>query len=561
MDRARAALARRRSALYLLGGLPLVFLLLFFVYPLLTLFIVAFQPEGQPDLSSFWTLVTSAYYRETAWFTLWQAALSTALTIGLALPCAFVFARYSFPGKGLLLSLSTLPFVLPTVVVAAAFSALVGPRGLLNQVLISLFRLETAPIQLEQTLTLVLIAHVFYNFPIALRLISGYLANQSPRVDEAARVLGAASWAVWWRVRLPLLRPALFASALLIFIFTFTSFGVVLLLGGPRYATLEVEIYRQATSLLNLPMAAALSIVQIGFMLVLMVVYTRLQRGQTADLSTSRVVARRPRTTRERLTVLITILFTAVLLFVPLIALVARAFTTSDGFGFDYFTLLNRNPRGSVLAVPPAEALGNSLQYAGATVMFALVLGISAAYLIARTPRRASLLLDALLMLPLATSAVTLGFSFILALDEPPLNLRTSIIIIPVAHTLVALPFVVRSVLPALRAIPPRVREAAQVLGAAPLAVFQRVEVPIIARAVVVGATFAFTVSMGEFGATAFLARPDAPTIPIVIARLLGQPGATNYGQALAMSAILLAVCAVGFLLIERARTLGIGEF
>ncbi|RME97675.1 MAG: iron ABC transporter permease, partial [Chloroflexi bacterium] len=167
---------------------------------------------------------------------------------------------------------------------------------------------------------------------------------------------------------------------------------------------------------------------------------------------------------------------------------------------------------------------------------------------------------DAIFMLPLAASAVTLGFGFIVALNKPPLNLRTSPLLVVIAHTLVALPFVVRSLLPAMRSIQPVLREAAAVLGASPGRVWREVDLPIIRRALLVGAVFAFTISMGEFGATLFVARPDTPTMPVAIFRFLSQPGALNYGQALAMSVLLMLVCAAGFLLIERFRV-GNSEF
>lgn len=547
-----------RHVKWLLFALPLLFLALFFFYPLLSIFGVSLAPQGQLDLSGFTELVTSPYYRNTLWFTIWQAALSTVLTLALAIPGAYAFARFRFPGKSLLLSLATLPFVLPTVVVAAAFSALIGQNGVLNEALVNLFGLSTPPIQLERTLTIILIVHVFYNYAIALRIISSTWANQSPRMEEAARVLGANGWRVWWEIRLPLLRPALLAAALLVFIFTFTSFGVVLILGGPRFATLEVEIYRQATALFNLQVAAALSLVQVGMMFALMIVYTRLQRQASGDLQSAQVVERAPQTARERAFVLANVGLMVVLLLTPLAALALRSFTGEDGLTTRFYSLLDSNPRGSVLFVPPIEAVGNSLRYALATTLLAVTLGLASAYLL---NRRGARWLDAVFMLPLATSAVTLGFGFIIALDEPPLNLRTSPVLIPLAHTLVAMPFVVRSVLPALRAISPSTRGAAQVLGASPFNVWRLIDLPLISRGLIVGATFAFTVSMGEFGATVFVARPDTPTMPVVIFRLLGQPGAANYGQALAMSTILMAVCAVSFLLIERLRKLGIGEF
>jgi thiamine transport system permease protein len=164
-------------------------------------------------------------------------------------------------------------------------------------------------------------------------------------------------------------------------------------------------------------------------------------------------------------------------------------------------------------------------------------------------------------MLPLGTSAATLGLGYLLALSTPQLaGLRTSPWLVPLLHTLVALPFVIRALLPALRARSPRQREAAAMLGAPPLQSWLRVELPQIFPALATGALFAFTVSLGEFGATLLVARPDAPTLPVMIFRFLGQPGAANYGQALALSTILMLVTAAAFLVLERVRPPG-GEF
>jgi thiamine transport system permease protein len=164
-------------------------------------------------------------------------------------------------------------------------------------------------------------------------------------------------------------------------------------------------------------------------------------------------------------------------------------------------------------------------------------------------------------MLPLGTSAVTLGLGFLLVFNRPPLDLRASPLLVPLAHSLVALPFVVRTLQPALGAIPARLREAAAALGASPLRVWREIDLPILSRAVLASATFAFTISLGEFGATSFLARPEYPTLPIAIARFLGQPGGLNYGQALAMSTLLMIVCSAGILLIERLQLPGEGGF
>ena len=554
----------RKLLWYGLLLVPLIFLSIFFFYPLSSIFSYSLIDEGQLDISGFITLATRSLYIETLIRTTWQAILSTVFTIALALPSAYVFTRYRFRGKSLLLSLSTLPFVLPTVVVATAFMALIGPRGFLNEWLVSLFMLDEAPIQLRGTLEIIIIVHVFYNYAIALRMIASYWANQSAHIEEAAQVLGASGKDLWLRIRLPILQPAIFAAFILVFIFTFTSFGVVLILGDLQFMTLEVQIYYQAQNLFNLPLAAALSLVQIVTMLLMMTLYTRLQqRIATSNLQSSQNVAKAVKTWREKVYLFINLAIMIVLLFTPLLALIMRSFIRDGSFTVLYYQRLAQLDDGSVLAISPLDATINSLKVASITTIIAVGLGLITAYLIAgrNRPKWVSQILDPVFMLPLATSAVTLGFGFTIALDEPPLDLRASWWIIPIAHTLIAIPFVIRSVLPAIRAIPDNLYEASAILGASPFRTWWFVELPLISRGLIVGATFAFTVSMGEFGASLFVVRANSATMPLIIYRLLGQPGINNYGQALAMSSLLMLVCAVSFVAIERIRQAGIGEF
>ena len=546
--------------------LPLVFLLLFYFYPLFSILSISFAPEGRLSLAALGRVFGTPYYLRVLWFTTWQAALSTLLTVGLALPGAYIFARYQFPGKALVQALTTIPFVLPTMVVALAFTALLGPRGLVNAVLMGFLGLDRPPLNLQHTLAVVLLAHVFYNYTVVLRMVGNYWGNLDPRLEEAARMLGAGRWRAFRQVTLPLLIPAIGAAALLVFIFCFTSFGVILVLGGPRFATLEVEIYRQTIQYLNLPLAAALSVIQILFTLGLMAVYTRLQERvtQPLELRPRRTTQRWPRHWRDWLIVSVNVGLMFALLVTPLAALAVRSLSSKGDASLDSYRQLFENPRGSAFYVPPVAAVRNSVGFALATMAFSVTLGLMAASVLddrASNLKGVPRLLDPVFMLPLGTSAVTLGLGYIVALDEPPLNLRTSPLLVILAHTLVALPFVVRSVLPALRAIDPRLRDAAKALGASPWRVWREVDLPIVARAVLVGAVFAFTISMGEFGATSLIARPERPTMPVAIYRFLGRPGAANYGQALAMSTLLMCVCALGFLAIERFRVGQIGEF
>jgi thiamine transport system permease protein len=208
-------------------------------------------------------------------------------------------------------------------------------------------------------------------------------------------------------------------------------------------------------------------------------------------------------------------------------------------------------------ALSPGQAIGNSLLYAAIATIIATGVGLAAARII---ERRGGGWLDTALMLPLGVSAVTIGFGFLLALDQP-FDLRGSFILVPLAHALVATPFVVRAALPLLRSIRPELREAARVLGASPALVWKEIDFPIIARALAVGAGLAAVVSLGEFGATSFVARPASVTVPTLIFRLLGRPGTSSFGTAMALAVILAAMTASLVLLIDRLRGSEAGTF
>ncbi len=542
---------------FLLAAPPLIFLGIFYFYPLLSIFKLSFSPQGAWEWSRLEKLISTPYYGRVLWFTAWQAALSTAITLAAALPAAHVFARYDFKGKHVVKNLLTVPFVLPTVVTAAAFKALLGSGGIVNTFLTGVFGLESAPIRIDHTVWFFLLAHVFYNYTVVLRIVGGFWERLPEDLSEAARMLGASGFKTFRTVVLPLLAPSILAASVLVFVFCFTSFGVVLILGGPRLATLEVEIYRQAVHLFNLPMAAALSIVQILFTFACMAVYAHFERRTGVSLMPSMGAGkglRRAISRREKTAIRATLAFLAILLGAPLAALVARSVATETGLSFSYYAALFSNRTDSILFVPPFRAILNSLGFAAGTAVLALLLGcFSAAYLAGDKKDRGALL-DPLFMLPLSTSAVTLGFGFVVALDEPPLNLRASIFLPAIAHAMVAFPFVLRSILPAWRSIPESLREAAAMLGASPWMVWRNVDWPILGRALAAGAVFAFAVSMGEFGAAVFVVRPDTPTMPLAIYRFLSRPGPVNYGQAMAMSTILMVTTAAGFLVLEKMQ-------
>lgn len=542
MDADRAAVSGRAWRV-LRVAIPLGFIGVFFVWPVAAIIGRSLSAGALGDV------LTDPGLRHVALFTLWQAVVATLLTLAVGMPAAYVVARYEFPGRRLFRAFVTVPFVLPTVVVATAFLVLFRPGGVLSF------------LGWQRGVGPMLVAEVFFNVAVVVRAVGGFWANLDPRRTDAARVLGASRWRAFREVTLPLLGPPIAAAASIVFLFTFTAFGVVLLLADPAHATLEVEIYRRGVELFDLPTAAALALVQMVAVISLLIVLGRMQerRAVTQQLVAARDTARRPRG-RERLLVGAVLAVTIAFLGGPLAVLAVDSARVGGHWSLAAYRALGSSASTDTLFVPATTALRNSLGFAALAAVIAVVIGGLASVAIASRPGRATRAMDTLLMLPLGTSAVTVGFGFLVALDRWPLDLRAKTILVPIAQSVVAIPFVIRAVVPALRSIDPRLRDAAAMLGAAPARVWREVDFPIALRAFTVGFGFAAAVSLGEFGATLFVARPDSPTIPIAISRFLARPGALNVGQAMAMSTILMFVTGVIVLAIEHVRVRQLGE-
>ena len=542
MDPDGPALRRARNWRVLLPLLPAgVMLVVFVAYPLQEILRESFRREGGIE-----PLFEGTYYLERAWFTTWQAAASAAITLVFALPLAWLLACHDFPGKRTLEAVTMVPFVLPTIVVAVAFTALLGPAGVANDVLMRLPGIDEPPIQLLNTLWAILLAHVFYNVALAARIIATGWRGIDTQLEDSAAMLGAGPLARFRRVTLPLLRNSVLAAGSLVFLFCFTSFGVVLILGGTSYSTIETEIYRESLFLFRLPVAAALAILQMVVTFAAIAVNTRLQNAASQRTSERRTTQF---TRNSAIAAGAVVLLVVLVTLAPMAALVERSVHAPDGYTTRYYTMLDDNVRGSVLFVAPIQAVRNSVTFALFVVAVALPVGTLAAVGAVRSRSR---LAEMLLQAPLGVSAVTLGLGFLITFDSPPLNLRESPALIVFAHSMVAIPFVTRALAARLRSIDPALRDAAAMLGAGPVASFLRVELPLLRGALVVAAVLSFAASMGEFGATLLISQPEYPTIPVAIFRYLGQPGAVNYGQALAMASVLMAVTSVAFFLVDR---------
>ncbi len=522
----------RRSALFLI---PLLFLLFFFAYPVASLLYLglwngSFTPE--------YLLEAFSRYGGVIRFTVYQAFLSALLTLAIGLPGAYIIGNYSFRGKSAIKAISTVPFILPSIIVVIGFIGLFGRDGLINHML-EPFGIR---ISILYSLWAILLAHSFYNFPIVMRMVGSSWENLDSSYEDAAASLGAGPINRFFRITLPLLAPSIISAFTLVFAYCFMSFAIVLILGGAAYATIEVEIYFLATVLIQPHMASALALIQIGMSAVFIWIYTHFGRQ---GASGSRSLGK-PHGRAEKAVVLTYSAFAALLILGPMLTVVYYSFLTGWGGSFTlrWYSLLFSDRATSVLGIGLGSVIRNSLLFAFAAVLISVPMGLISA-LIASRHRSWT----AALMIPVAVSSVTLAWAYVSAFLGT--SLYGSWAIIALAHSVIAFPLVFRSIYNSASAMDDSVTEAARTLGAGPLKAFIHAELPQLKPGIMVGATFAFAISMGEFGATLLLYRPEYTTIPIAIYRILGTRA---FGSAAAMSVMLMLIATASFLLIDRVN-------
>ncbi|MFP7707742.1 ABC transporter permease [Trueperella sp. LYQ141] len=459
--------------------------------------------------------------------TLFMALAATGGSILLGIPGAYVLYRLDFPGQRLLRALVSVPFALPTIVVGIAFRVLLdsdGPLGFLGW---------------QESTVAVIAAMIFFNYCVVVRSV-GTMWQGLGDLAVAARTLGASPCRAFLTVTLPQLGPAIAASGALVFLFCSTSFGIVSALGRPGYGTLESEIYIQTKVYMNFPVAAVLSVLQLLFVVFALIL------SSVLSARTERYAPQRVRPRQMARSDLPAVVITAgMLLFLaaPMISLVLGSLHAADGWGMHNYRVLHLAGSGFAGGTSVLSALNHSIKIAWDAAIIAVIVGIIVAFAGSRRPRSRLLsllqrLADTFILLPLGISAVTVGFGFLITWGR--ISTIPSGMIVPLAQAVVALPLVVRSLVPILRSIDPRMRQAAATLGATPIRIALTIDLPIMARGIGVVFGFAFAISLGEFGATSFLANPDYVTLPVLISRLLGRPGVDNYGMALAGSVILM---------------------
>lgn len=540
---------------------PLFFLGVFFYYPLLSILKEGLtDTDGRLTLIKVANIITDLYYLKIILFTIEQALISTAASVLLGLPGAYLISNYEFRGKSIIRAVTTVPFVLPSIIVVLGFVIFFGNNGLLNRSLMSILNLEEPPLRILYSMKAIILAHTFYNFPIAIRLISAVWSRVNPNIEKAARSLGARGLRLFSWVILPQILPGVLAGAALIFIFCFTSFAIILVLGGgPQFSTIEVEIYRLAKVSIDLKGASALAVWEAILTLIFMFIYTRLQQRASFAEKVQLRFERPPLSHLVRTPygplVIIYIILTFAIIIAPMLAAIHYSFLRRAShaarlsYTFRWYGMLITGVQDSAIAVSYLSVIKNSLFFGLMTILFSLPIGTLIAYLTTRKERIVGSLLESAVMLPLGISSIILGLGYIRAYQNLPWDPTGKWYAIAFAHTVIAYPFVIRSTTAVFRKINPRLINAAMSLGANRWRTFLRIEFPMIKSGIIAGATFAFAISIGEINATLMLYNPNYTTIPIAIYRLIS---AYNFFAACALGTVLIVICFLVFLLIDK---------
>ncbi len=532
----------RPSKLILL--IPLAFLLVFFYIPLASIIKTGLW-NGGFTLRYLGEVLSNGYHRHVIAFTVEQAIASTLLTIALGLPGAYIFAKYDFPGKRIIKAFLTVPFVMPSVMVALGYILLFGRYGFITE-------LVGHNLDILYSWKAILLAHAFYNFPIVIRMVSALWQRINPHYEEAAMALGARGWRLFWRVTLPMISPAIFASAMLTFVFCFLSFSIPLILGGYQYATIEVDIFTQVMTLLDFKTGAALALIQIALSAIFMYIYLKSLEAYSKR-EEQRVLQRPARFEWRNLFSVKGLLMVGyaliVFLFIvaPLLAVLYDSLRFQGSWSLEWYRRVFSPRYNPMFEASTLITIRNSLAFGVSTVVLSTLVALPVAYALHRWNFRGKRAFDVLVMLPLASSPVTLGLGYIKVFHSTPLYYTAAIVAI--AHTVIAYPFVLRSVSTALGKIKPNLFEAALSLGAREWKAFLKVELPIAMGGIIVGAIFAFAMSIAELGATYMLAKPEYTTMAVAVYRFLGS---RQFGSASALSVMLIALSTLSFMVIER---------
>lgn len=533
------------------------FLIFFYIIPLSFSLSYAVLSNGVLTYRNLAEIFSKEIFWKALYFTFYQAMLSTLISLLLGLPGAYILSKYDFPGKRIFSAMSLVPFMTPSIIVAFGFMMLYGRYGIVTKILRSI----GANIVLGEGLIGIVLAHAFFNTPMVMHIVASIWTSIDPELEDVARVLGGRGFYIFRRVILPQISTGILVAALLTFILCFTSFTIVLILGGARYMTLEVLMYMYYYTLFDKMKASSIALIQLLIIAIFSIAYFKVLikysitiKAGGLRIPTYKKLVEKPKDLLhpQKLVLLIYIIAITIYLFSPYAIIIRDAFfdPIKDTFnlkGFFGIFSLTRNPYyGSTIV----NILINTLYYAFLTVFIAVTLSLLVARALREKPE-SSAILGAITVIPLGTSSITLGIGLLFAYGGTPLVTVFPWVLIVTSHAAIAMPFALRTIYNAITQIEPEIYEAADSLGADTLMKVFKIESPLLLPSIATAAALSAATSLGEFAATNLIARGDYITLTVAMYRLI----ATRQFQAAgAMGLVLVILSFLSFLITLKTQ-------
>ena len=523
----------RRNVLW---AAPLLFIGVLFYWPLAKILSLGFS-------GNWFESIATAKVLSILWFTIWQALLSSLVAVLLGIPGAYVLYARRLRGQGLVKAFITVPFVLPTIVVAIGFTS---------------FRripFFASFLQSGSNIPIIILAHVFMNYAIAVRVIGSTWKNLDFSLEDAASLDGAGRFRTFVEITLPHLKNSIASAFTLIFLYCAASFGIILVLGGGAIKTVETEIYISATQYLDLPKTAGLVFLQ--SVITMIAFFLSRDRSESGLIENQAQRPWRKLDRRDLPVIAVTTMFISIFIVLPILKIFVDAFLIEGSPSLLNYANLAGHGARDLLNISVTHAAFNSLRNAVVASAVSICIGLLVSFIISRGgggyyPRVTRSILDLTFQAPLGLSSVVLGFGYLITFSSGIFPLRSSWIVTPVVASILATPLVIRLIYPALISIDRDLLESAATDGASAEQTWWQIEAPIIRTVILTALSFSALISIGEFGAANFLAYGDQATLPIVLYQLISRPGAQNYGMAMAASSLLILFVALVIYLVTR---------
>jgi len=531
---------------------PILLIALFLLFPLISVLISGFKGEEGFTFGNFISVISDGYYYRIFAFTLAQAFLSTVVSLAIGIPIGYFFGKYNFRGRKILLTLFTVPFILPTVLVGMGFLSLFGENGLFGLPILS-----------------IILAHAFYNIPLVVHYIAAYYQNFDKNLIGAAKTLGSKKLHLVFRIFLPLFIQPILTSSILIFLFCFLSYGVVLILGAQaHFRTTETQIYAEffkgesgkASILALLQLLVTIAIV-LGYLFYIRKKTQREKTGTTEVFPQEAIKPKQFFIFFGNVVIIGVLLLGLALEIAPMIAIIVNSFWDPYlGQFVNTFKELFSSETASIARIGLGSSILNTLKFAFGSAIFASLLSIiTVAALGERRSRKSTVSLEMLTYLPLAISSVTLSLGITQTFIGSNFFANNPWIFIIISQGLLGYPFITRALLNGLNTIDPDILDSAKTLGANSAYKFYRIYLPLLLRSFLAGFAFALGLSIGEFTTAIFFSNinPGVTTLTVVLYRLRN---ARMFGPASAIGVILMIVSYGSFFILEllgsRERTI-----